>query len=247
MTMTGVDRYFEALSGVLEEIRLKEAASIERVGRLAAETISKKGMLHVYDTGHMLTSEMMGRAGGLLAWSPLSFSFGVNNPGRHRDREAKPAPKDFAELIALALARSNVREGDIVFVGSVSGKTPNPVEMVLQAKAKGATVIGLTSVEHSRVLEGEHPSGKRLFEVADIVLDNHAPPGDAMIEVPGFERRVCPASGMAAAAIMWAVNCVAVQALAEMGIAPAVYSSVNLPGGPEDVRATEELYASRGY
>lgn len=245
--MTPVDSYFDALAGVLDQIRRSESEKIEQVGKMAAECISRGGVLHVYDTGHMLTSELMGRAGGLLAWSPLSFSFGVNNPNRHRDREPKPAPGDYRDLIALALARSNVRSGDIVFVGSVSGKTPNPVEMALQAKARQCAVVGLTSVEHSRALESEHPSGKRLYEVADVVLDNHAPPGDAMVDVAGFARRVCPASGIAAAAMMWSVNCAAVHALVAMGLEPAVYRSVNLPGGPEDVRATEELYAGRGY
>ena len=176
------DRLAHSHAPLWQRVEVDAAAAI-------GAPISKKGMLHVYDTGHMLTSEMMGRAGGLLAWSPLSFSFGVNNPGRHRDRDPKPAPSDYAEMITLALARSNVREGDIVFVGSVSGKTPNPVEMALQAKAKGATVVALTSVGHSSLLESEHPSGKRLYEVAGIVLDLLAGYGPAAEAVPGPLRQ----------------------------------------------------------
>ncbi len=242
-----VSGYFEAIQTVITALEKDESRAIAQVGRLAAESIKNGGVLHVYDTGHMLTSELMGRAGGLLAWSPLTFSLTVHNPNRFRDKDPAPPPDDLEDLVKMALRRSSVRKGDLLFVGSVSGKTAHPVEVALQGKDIGAIVIGLTSVEHSRVLQSQHPSGKRLFEVADLVLDNHAPVGDAMLEFPGFDRRVSPASGLAAACAMWAVNARIVECLLEMGIQPSVYSSVNLPDGPENVRNIEARYTEVGY
>lgn len=239
--------YFARLQGLIKDIADSETDAIEKVAALGAASISKQGALHIFDTGHMLMTEMIGRAGGLLAWTPLSISFAVNNPNRFRDKQGAPAPDDLPEYVRLALGRSKLREGDLLFAGSVSGKSAMPVEMALQGKTTGATVIAVTSVEHSSKLESEHPSGKRLYEVADLVLDNHAPPGDAMLEVDGFDRRVCPASGLAAACLLWAVNARVIELLVQQGVQPSVYSSVNLPGGPENVRAVEERYTELGY
>ena len=76
-----------------------------------------------------------------------------------------------------------------------------------------------------------HPSGKRLYEVADLVLDNHAPYGDAMLEVEGVDYAICPASGMGAAAIMWAIMAGLVEEMLARGLKPSVYPSVNRPDG----------------
>lgn len=242
-----VDKYFDSIHSVLSAIRASEQEAISKVADIGAECVKKGGVLQVFDTGHMLSSELIGRAGGLLAWTPLSFSVNVNNPSRHRDRDPAPKPDDLPAVVAICFGRSNLRQGDVLFVGSVSGKTPMPVEVALQGKSFGATVVALTSVEHSSLLASEHPSGKRLFEVADLVLDNHAPPGDAMLTLEGSSRAVCPASGIAAAVTMWAVNAAIIEKLITQGIEPSIYRSVNLPGGPEDVRETEAKYAERGF
>ncbi|MCC6485259.1 MAG: sugar isomerase domain-containing protein [Armatimonadetes bacterium] len=245
--MSQIQNYFTSLQSLISTIGEAEAETIARVSALGAQSVAKQGVLHIFDTGHMLTSELIGRAGGLLAWTPLSISLSVTNPNRFREKEPLPPADDLTQFVKLGLGRSRLRAQDLLFVGSVSGKTPMPVEIALQARALGTTVVALTSVEHSRRLDSEHASGKRLFEVADLVLDNHAPPGDAMLSVDGFDRRLCPASGLAAACAMWAVNAGIVSELVGMGIEPSVYSSVNLPGGPENVKAIEERYTKLGY
>jgi uncharacterized phosphosugar-binding protein len=93
----------------------------------------------------------------------------------------------------------------VLFVGSVSGKTASVVELALQAHLHGLTVIALTAPAYSSKLESEHPSGKRLYEVADLVLDNHAPYGAALLEVEGLDYPICPSSGIGAAVTLWAV------------------------------------------
>jgi len=241
-----VTDYFGHLRSVIGDIEEKEGETIRRVGHLAAESLSHRGVLHVFDTGHMLTSELMGRAGGLLAWTPFSFGLSVNNPNRHRDTQAAPAPDDMADLVRLAFGRSRVKAGDMLFVGSVSGKTPNCIEVALQGRQMGATVVAVTSVAYSSTLQSQHSSGKRLFETAEYVIDNHAPAADAMLEVPGFPRAICPASGIAAACIMWSVNAAITAELVAMGKEPSVYQSVNMPGGPENVRAIEARYTELG-
>ncbi len=244
--MSIVSRYFDAIEKLLADIRQAESEKITRVAKICADSVAKGGVVHIHDTGHMLNSELVHRAGGLALVTPFTFALNVNNPNAYREKS--PSSKDAtAETIALALKRSNVKLGDVLFIGSVSGKSKSVVELAIQAKDMGVTVVAVTSFEYSSKLESEHSSGKRLFEVADIAIDNHAPYADAMLDVEGLDVKVCPASGIAAACIMWAVTAGIVQNLLERGIVPTVYKSVNAPGGPEDVKARQERYKELGY
>lgn len=189
-------------------------------------------MIHVFDSGHMVSSELIHRAGGLAALSGLSFKLEVDNLVRTRaDAPPNASPGISYKYIEHVFESNQLRAGDVLFVGSVSGKTPNVIELALQAKAHGLTVIGLTSIAYSSRLDPMHPSGKRLYEVADLVLDNHAPYGDAMLEVEGVDYAICPASGMGAAAIMWAIMAGLVEEMLARGLKPSVYPSVNRPDG----------------
>ncbi len=237
--------YFNAIQNVVSELGSDELDNIQQAARICADSIAGGGVVHIHDTGHMLTSELIGRAGGLVGMTPFSFGLNVNSPNSFREKN-REQPNLTAEMVSLALKRSNIKPGDVLFVGSVSGKSEQPVEVALQARKMGVTVIAITAVAYSSKLESQHPSGKLLYEVADLVIDNHAPYGDAMLEVEGLDAKVCPASGIAAACIMWAVTAGTVENLIAKGIAPTVYKSVNAPGGPEDVQARQERYKELG-
>lgn len=238
--------YFDTISAKIKEIKKTESENIAHIAEICAHSIESGGVIHIHDTGHMLTSELMGRAGGLVGMTPFSFGMNVNNPNSFRDKQGNSANL-IAETISLALKRGNVRAGDVLFIGSVSGKSEQVVELAIQAGAMGVTTVAITAIAYSSKLESQHPSGKRLYEVCELVLDNHAPYGDAMISVEGLDAGICPASGIAAACIMWAISAGIVEHLLANGITPTVYKSVNAPGGPEDVKARQERYKEKGY
>jgi len=241
-----ISDYFDAIQAKIAEISEAESGNIARVASVCADSIASGGVVHIFDTGHMLNSELINRAGGLVGMTPLTFGLNVSNPNAFREKD-KPQLNLTPEITALALRRSNVRSGDVLFVGSVSGKTENVIELAIQAKAMGVTVVAVTALAYSGKLESQHSSGKRLFEAADIVLDNHAPYGDALIEADGLDVKMCPASGIAAACILWAVSAGIVENLLAKGITPTVYRSVNAPGGPEDVQARNQKYKEQGH
>jgi len=226
-----IERYFEALQAKISEIAA-QPEPIQQAAKLCADTLEKGGVIHIFDSGHMVSSELIHRAGGLAALSALSFKLEVDNLVRTRaDAPPNASPGISYKYIEHVFESNQLRAGDVLFVGSVSGKTPNVIELALQAKAHGLTVIGLTSIAYSSRLDPMHPSGKRLYEVADLVLDNHAPYGDAMLEVEGVDYAICPASGMGAAAIMWAIMAGLVEEMLARGLKPSVYPSVNRPDG----------------
>jgi uncharacterized phosphosugar-binding protein len=242
-----IDTYFEKIRERLDEIAA-HAQPIQQAASLCADALSRGGALHVFDSGHMVSSELINRAGGLVAISQLSFGLNVSNPVKAREGRAAPAANTLSfGYIEHIFDTDQLRPGDVLFVGSVSGKTANVVELALQAKAHGLKVIALTALAYSSKLESEHPSGKRLFEVADLVLDNHAPYGDAMLTVEGLDYPVCPASGLGAATVLWAVSAGIIEEMLGRGLKPTVFPSVNRPDGRAVLSQVEAEALRRGY
>ena len=151
-----------------------------------------------------------------------------------------------AGLAAYALKASGAMPGDVMIIGSVSGRNVPVVDLAIEAKKFGLKIIVVTSMAYSSQIQSEHPSGLRLFELADIVLDNCAPAAEALMEVDGLEARLCAASGISAAYILWSVTTVVVEELLQMGITPSVLKSANFPGGPEFNAELHKIYEEKG-
>jgi uncharacterized phosphosugar-binding protein len=240
-----IERYFEAVQAHLAKLA-KQVEPVQQAARLCADTLGNGGAVHIFDSGHLVSHELVNRAGGLVALNHLSFNLTVTNPVKNRPEVPPPANLSFG-YIEHVFETNQLRAGDVLFVGSVSGKTANVVELSLQAQAHGLKVIVITALAYSSQLVSEHPSGKRLFETTDLVLDNGAPYGDAMLTVEGLDYPLCPASGIGAATLMWAVVAGIVEEMLARDQVPTVFPSINRPNGRELVNQAESLARQKGY
>ena len=135
------------------------------------------------------------------------------------------------------------QSGGVLFLFSNSGRNTVPVDMAVEAKKRGVTVICITNLNHSRSVASRHPSGKKLYEVCDIVIDNCGAIGDAAIDVGGL---VCgPTSTVVGAAILQSIVCGAVLRIQSAGLKPEVFSSSNVDGGDAINEAYIQKYRSR--
>lgn len=113
----------------------------------------------------------------------------------------------------------------------------------MAAKDAGATVIAITNLSYSKSVSSRHPSGKRLCDLADIILDNHGEIGDAAVAVNGMEQKVSPTSTVVGATMLNAIVAALVQKLVDGGMAhPPIFYSANLDGGDELNRTLYEEY-----
>jgi uncharacterized phosphosugar-binding protein len=119
-----------------------------------------------------------------------------------------------------------VTEGDCLLVISNSGRNAVPVEMARGARERGATVIALTSLAHSGSIDSRTPGGERLFEVADIVIDNCGVPGDAI--VPRRPYPIGPTATVVGALLLQAMMCEVADELDRRGIEVDIYESLNV-------------------
>jgi uncharacterized phosphosugar-binding protein len=202
--------------------------------------------VHIHDTGHIIDAELIHRGGGLILYKQLKYTLNVINPVRQRDSAGMDASME--GLAAYALKASGARPGDVLILGTVSGKTFSVVDLAFEAKKLGIKLILITSMTYAASIDPVHSSGKRLYEIADVVLDNCAPAAEAMMEVEGLEARLCAASGLSAAYIMWSITTVVVEELMKRGKTPGVFKSHNFPGGPEyNANVVEPQYKEKGY
>ena len=126
---------------------------------------------------------------------------------------------------------TELKAGDVLFVSSVSGRTLKVVELTYESVQKGVNVIAFTSMEYAQAVDPVHPSGKKLYEMATLTLDNCAPAAEAMLEVEGIEARFAAASGIASDFILWSLTSVAVEKMLADGYTPGILKSANFPGG----------------
>lgn len=240
-----LDKYQQTIDELYVKIKSTQRDAIIAAGNMIADTVKNGGCVHIFDTGHIINSELIYRGGGLLFYKEFKYALTVTNPVRTRDRSKLDTSME--GLAKYALRASGAMPGDVIIMGSVSGKTANVIDLALAAKEFGLKVIALTSMEYSSKVPSDHTSGKRLFECADIVLDNCAPAAEAMMEVPGLPARFAAASGLSAAFIMWSVSAVAVETLLAAGITPSVLKSHNFEGGPEFNEELKKIYSETGF
>lgn len=240
-----MDDYHKRINQQVKLVEESQRENCLAAGKLIAESVQEGGAAHVFDTGHIIDSELIFRGGGLLFLKQFKYKLEVTNPVRKRDRGQ--VPTDMTGLAAYALRASGALPGDVMILGSVSGKTENVVDLAIEAKKFGMKVIVVTSLDYSSKVKSLHKSGKRLFECADIVLDNCAPAAEAMMEVPGIPARFAAASGISAAILLWSVCAAAIDELLQAGIVPSVLKSHNFEDGPEYNEKLIARYESTGF
>lgn len=208
----------------LSQISGSQAAAIQAAAETFAEHIQRGNLIHVFGAGHshMLAEEVFFRAGGLLSFSPL-----LDPALMLQSAIAAGELERVVDYAPILLGKYAIADTDAILVISYSGINPVPVEVARICKSRGMKVLALTSVSASQGSPARHPSGQRLFDVADIVLDNSGPVGDASLEVPGLNTAVCGLSTIVGATILQSVVYETVRLLHAAGYAPPVLRSLN--------------------
>ncbi|HEX3983717.1 MAG TPA: sugar isomerase domain-containing protein [Acidisoma sp.] len=217
-----------------------QKASFEAASAAIAAALQADKLIYLFGTGHshMLAEEGHYRAGGIAAVVPILEPALMLHDGAvestRREREAG--------IAARVLARYPIDSGDILIIFSNSGVNAVPVEAAAYGRAHGACVIAVTSDAYSRAAAGGRP---RLFDTADIAIDNRTVPGDAGFAAAEGQPPVGPLSTIIGAAILNALLAEAAARLAAVGVEAPIYVSANMPGAKERNAALVARYRAR--
>lgn len=209
----------------LTQLSDAHAKAIHAAADAFADHILHGNLIHVFGAGHshMLAEEVFFRAGGLLSFNALL------DPALmlHISAIASGGVERIVEYAQILLDKYPIAPTDAILVISYSGINPVPVEVARICKSRGMKVVALTSVQASQGSPARHPSGQRLFDVADLVLDNPGPVGDASLQIPGLDAAICGLSTIVGATILQSVIYETVRRLHAAGYAPPILRSLN--------------------
>ncbi len=244
---TIVDRYFESLVERLEKVRTTQADSIERAAALCADSIAAGKLVFTFGTGHgaLPALESFPRTGTVVGFRPIVESTMISFHHVWGDMGARQyrfihAQEGYGKAI---LSSHQIDPADTMILFSHSGINAVIMDIALECKARGLSVIGVTSLPHSSSTASRHSSGKRLFEVADVVVDTGIPLADAALEIEGMEHPVGASSTSVTIAIAHAIVSASAEKLVERGEKPFVMVNPNTAGKEAANKQNDANYA----
>lgn len=242
-------QYLEAVRAILAHLETTQLPAVEQAATHVADALTGGGAVYCAGIGHGIQGDFINRAGGLAAVQAFTYSFHLSDKAP-RCLADRPRPEPFErdlETVRFAVRAGNLRAGDVMLVGSVSGRNREPIELSLACRARGLKTIGLTAMAYTRQVTSLHPSGKRLCEAVDVAIDIGAPYGDAAVALSGYDIAVMPVSGVAMDVAGWMLFGRAMELMAARGKPATAFLSLNREGGDAYHRRAQEQYEQRGY
>ncbi|MFA9478762.1 sugar isomerase domain-containing protein [Phycisphaerales bacterium AB-hyl4] len=240
--------YVQAVFKNLKKVTDEQGDNIKSAAALMADAIEQDRLIHVYGGGGHTTlvmGEMFFRAGGLSNINPL-METGLSVFNQALKYLELERCVNYGRSI---LKYYDLQQGDLMILFHNIGINAATIDAAMEAKESGVKIIAVSSSYWQNEMPSDHfirhPSGKNLFDLADVCIDDYNPVGDAVVEVPGCEAPIGPVSNLVDFAIAHLLEIECVRQCVERGIEPPVWNSANAPGGDEKNRRYVEKYKPR--
>jgi uncharacterized phosphosugar-binding protein len=242
--------YLTKCRGLIDAVE-KQIPLIQQAADIFSSTILAGRMVHVFGSGHsrIMTEEMWPRYGSFPGWNPiveLSLSFHNLVVGANGQRQAMFL-ENIPGLADRILRNFDLSEHDSALVVSSSGCNVVPIEMAELFQKRGIKVVAIVSSDHLASSKSKRADGKKLTDFADIILDTGAPPGDAMVRVPGLDTPVAPGSTVGGCLLVNTLKAETAARLTAAGQPPKVLSGANVVGAERAVELFESAYDEHAH
>ncbi|HUQ47321.1 MAG TPA: sugar isomerase domain-containing protein [Gemmatimonadaceae bacterium] len=238
-------QWLSATRSIMDDIEATQSDSIQSAARLMADSIEAGRWVHTFGCGHATipVEEMYPRIGGFVGFHPmveLPLTFFTRITGEMGIHQFLFLER--AEGYGDAIMKSyTLDERDTMWIFSHTGINNVNIDVALRAKALGLKVIATGSAD--QVGTPRHPSGKTLFELADVVIDTRVPAGDSAVPLDNHVDNVGPVSTMAFITVVWMTITTVAEILEKRGVKLFIHPSHNVPG---DTTARERLDSALG-
>lgn len=225
--------YLEKINELIKSIASTQKDNIEKAAEWIADVIMEDHIIHAFGSGHshIIGMELFTRAGGLANVNAILDDLVLATSGARRGGEIER----ISGLSDILWEKYKISSSDIMIIISNSGRNAMPIEMALRAKKEGLKVIAITSVTQSKRYPSRHQSGKKLYEIADLVLDNQIPSGDGLMQIEG--KLIGPGSSIAGMLLVNTITTEAIKIASARGAKLPIYHSQNIDG-----YSNEELF-----
>lgn len=233
-------QWLAATRTIMDDIERTQADSIERAAELMANSIQAERWVHTFGCGHATipVEEMYPRIGGFVGFHPmveLPLTFFTRITGEMGIHQFLFLER--AEGYGDAIMKSyTLDKRDTMWIFSHTGINNVNIDVALRAKEQGLKIVATGSAD--QVGTPRHPSGKTLFEIADVVIDTKVPAGDSAVPLANHVDNVGPVSTMAFITVVWMTITTVAEILEQRGVKLFIHPSHNVPG---DTTARERL------
>lgn len=241
-------QYRKAIDSIFDEIEKNNEESFVKAAQWMADAIERDELIHVVGSGghsNMGAEELLWRAGGLAPIDAM-LDAGTNLiHGAKRSNIIERLPGYGIKIFDLYPCKA----GEVIIIVNAYGINAMTIDMCEEAHRRGMKVIAITSKSFCQNVPKDqpsrHPSGKNLYEIADVFVDCCLPMGDAIVDIEGMEQRVGATSTFCNAYCLNSLVIETCRILRERGVNPPVWCSANAPGGDQKNKALEEKYIPR--
>lgn len=224
--------YTNHLIEIMKKVELSQWESIDKSGRIIADAIKDKHSVFIFGASHagILAQEMFYRTGGLAVLNAILPSEFMLNIRPVIQTSAMEKLEGYPTII---LDNTEIKQGDVLILHSVSGRNTAAIEMAMTAKERGICTIGITNMTYTKEVTSRHKSGNKLCDVSNIVIDNCGDFEDSSMLLEGMQQKIAPTSSVIGCTIVNMLLIRTVEYLMEMGIEPPIFHSANVDGGSE--------------
>ena len=236
-----MELFTKSIIELLKELEEKEIDNINAASKIMFDAMKNDKVVHIFATGHshMFAEEMFYRAGGLVQINPVLEPFLMQHEGAVRSTQFERLT-GVSKLIFESL---DIKEKEPIIVVSNSGINSVPVEMAEIARQNNHPVIVVTSAEVSKQLKARTLNNKKLYELGDVVIDNHSPYGDGVIN--SKYGNIGSTSTILNSYIAQMLVLKIVELYDKEGLVPPIYQSANTPGGDEHNKFLYDKFKNR--
>ena len=226
----------------MDRIEATQMDAIRQAARLMADAIEAERWVHTFGCGHatLPIEEMYPRIGGFVGFHPMVelpltfFTHIVGEMGVHQFVFLERV-EGYGDQIMKSYTFD---ERDVMWLFSHSGINNVNIDVALKARELGMKVVVAGSAQAFADKPTRHSSGKRLADVADVVIDTCVPAVDASVALKNHYDRIGPISTMAFVTVVWMTITTVAEILAGRGVQLYIHPSHNVPG---DATAGERL------
>jgi uncharacterized phosphosugar-binding protein len=240
-------QYRDRIGTLLGKLWETQLGSIEKASSWMAESIARGGLVHLFGSGHSVIPvlDIFPRYGSYPGFRPVMDGrlmwFNVTGSGGAPALLWLEQREGYAEVM---LRDEPLKDGDVMVAFSHGGLNAAGIEVLLESKKRGLRTVAVTSLDNYKKREAIHSSGKKLADVADLVIDNCVPARDSLVDVDGWKAPVAASSTVAFVSIAQALVAEVASQLAKRGHEPPVFVSPNVGLPPDNNKKVFDAYSA---
>jgi len=240
--------YLSSITEIISTIRATQKESIDKAAEAFARSIVSGGRVYLFGSGHSVIPvlDIFPRYGSFVGFYPIYdprlMWFNVVGPGGARELLWIERQEGYAPVI---LRSYDLQARDSILIFSHGGLNAAPIDMAIESRKRGVTVVSVSSHQNLRRARASHSSGKKLAEVSDIAIDNCVPPEDALVSADGVPEKFAAGSTVAAVSIAMALVAEVGLRLVKTGAKPLTFVSPNVGLPPDHNEQVFQEYTER--